>query len=105
MVEVLTSAISVIDNVAIIILLLVSAGLGYAHFVWRKEERQDRRDLQRIVSDNTQAVADLRNMLTILVSQSGNAHMIPRDRRDYRDYQEDQFEDEMPTVTRRGRRG
>lgn len=110
MTEVLVAFIENANNIAITVLMMVAAGLGYGHLAFRKEERQDRREFQRILSDNTQAISELRNMLTILVSQSGSGAMIPRGRdyrRDYeRDYSEERYdEEELPTVTRRGRRG
>lgn len=34
-----------IQDPAVIVLLLVSGGLGWLHVVWRREERQDRKEM------------------------------------------------------------
>ncbi len=41
--EALLALIGKADNVAVLVLLIVSAGLGWAHIVWRKEDREDRK--------------------------------------------------------------
>lgn len=52
------------DNVAVLVLLIVCAGLGWAHITWRKEEREDRRQLYSVVEANTRAVETLRQALS-----------------------------------------
>lgn len=63
--EALLAAIGKTENIAIIILMLVCAGLGWLHVVWRREEREDRRQLYELVRANTQAVDTLRTALSL----------------------------------------
>lgn len=58
--EALVAAISKIDNVAIIILMLICAGLGYLHIIWRREEREDRGKMLAAFNSIVQALNDLR---------------------------------------------
>ena len=58
--EALVAAITKIDNVAIIILVLMCAGLGYLHVVWRAEERADRQKMLDAFNSIVQALNDLR---------------------------------------------
>ena len=63
--EALITVLGKSDNLAILILLLVCAGLGWAHVVWRREEREDRRQLYAVVEANTRTVETLRTALSI----------------------------------------
>lgn len=63
--EALLALIGRADNVAVLVLLVVCAGLGWAHIVWRREEREDRRRLYDVVEANTRAVDTLRLALSI----------------------------------------
>ena len=58
--EALVAAISKIDNIAILILFMMCAGLGYLHIVWRKEEREDRAKMLDAFNSIVQALNDLR---------------------------------------------
>lgn len=67
--EALLAAIGKTENIAIIVLMLVCAGLGWLHVVWRREEREDRRQLQDLVRANTQAVDQLRTAMSLMVGK------------------------------------
>ena len=58
--EALVAAIGKIDNIAILILFMMCAGLGYLHIVWRKEEREDRAKMLDAFNSIVQALNDLR---------------------------------------------
>ena len=58
--EALVAAISKIDNIAILILFMMCAGLGYLHIIWRKEEREDRAKMLDAFNSIVQALNDLR---------------------------------------------
>ena len=58
--EALVAAIGKIDNIAILILFMMCAGLGYLHIVWRKEEREDRSKMLDAFNSIVQALNDLR---------------------------------------------
>ncbi len=58
--EALVAAINKTENIALIILLLMCAGLSYAHIVWRKEEREDRQKLLDAFNTITAALNELR---------------------------------------------
>lgn len=57
------------DNIAVLVLIGVCAGLGYLHVIWRKEERDDRRRLYDVVESNTRAVEVLRMALSVLTGK------------------------------------
>lgn len=63
--EALLALLGKADNIAVLVLIGVCAGLGYLHVVWRKEEREDRRQLYAVVEANTRAVETLRLALSI----------------------------------------
>lgn len=68
--EALLALIGKADNVAILVLLAVCAGLGWAHIVWRREEREDRRRLYDVVEANTRAVETLRLAISITTGKA-----------------------------------
>lgn len=63
--EALLALIGKADNIAVLTLLGVSAGLGYLHVVWRREEREDRKQLYAAVEAQTRAVEALRHAISI----------------------------------------
>lgn len=63
--EALLAAISKTDNLAVLVLMLVCAGLGYLHVVWRREEREDRRQMYAVIEAQTRAVDALRTALSL----------------------------------------
>lgn len=108
MTEVLVALIEHVNNLPILVLLLVSAGLAWTNITGKKEERLERREFQKLIADNTQAIADLRNLITMLLASHGQAGMIPIDRTNYREdnYRNDRYESDdepRPTVRYRGR--
>lgn len=63
--EALLALIGKADNIAVLTLMGVSAGLGYLHIVWRREEREDRKQLYAAVEAQTRAVEALRHAISI----------------------------------------
>lgn len=62
---------ALIDKVdaATLVLLVVVGGLGYLHIIWRKEEREDRKQLYAVVEAQTRAVEALRAAISLLVGK------------------------------------
>ena len=58
--EALVAIISKVDNVAILILLGICAGLAYLHVVWRKEEGEDRKKMLDAFNSIVNALNQLR---------------------------------------------
>lgn len=56
-------------DAATAVLVAVCAGLGYLHIVWRKEEREDRRQLYAVVEAQTRAVEALRAAISLMVGK------------------------------------
>ena len=69
MTELLLALIGKIDNVALLVMSAVIAGLGYLHVVWRREEREDRQQLYSLVRAQTDAVQSLRTAISLLVGR------------------------------------
>lgn len=67
--EALLALIGKADNIAVLTLMGVSAGLGYLHVVWRREEREDRRQLYAAVEAQTRAVEALRVAISLMVGK------------------------------------
>lgn len=67
--EALLAAISKTDNLAVLVLMLVCAGLGYLHIVWRREERADRQQLYAVVEAQTRAVEALRVAISLFTGK------------------------------------
>lgn len=63
--EALLAAIGKTDNLAVLVLMLVCSGLGYLHVVWRREEREDRRQMYAVIEAQTRAVDALRTALSL----------------------------------------
>lgn len=53
-----------------LVLLAVCGGLGYLHIIWRKEEREDRKQLYAVVEAQTRAVEALRAAISLVVGKS-----------------------------------
>lgn len=64
--EALIPLLSKIENVALLITTLGCIGLGWLHVIWRREERNDRQKMLEIVSANTAALAELKNVLSAI---------------------------------------
>jgi hypothetical protein len=58
--EALVAAIGKTENIALIVLLLMCAGLSWAHIVWRKEEREDRAKMLDAFNSIVTALNELR---------------------------------------------
>lgn len=67
--EALLALVGKADNIAVLVLLGVTAALGWAHIVWRREEREDRRRLYDVVEAQTRAVESLRTAISILTGK------------------------------------
>lgn len=67
--EIFLALISKADNVAVLALGGIAIGLGYLHIVWRREERDDRRQLYTLIEANTGAVQSLRTAISLLVGK------------------------------------
>lgn len=58
--EALVAAIGKTENIALIVLILMCAGLAYAHLVWRKEEREDRAKMLEVFGSLKDAINEMR---------------------------------------------
>ena len=58
--EALIAAIGKTENIALIVLILMCAGLAYAHLVWRKEEREDRAKMLEVFGSLKDAINEMR---------------------------------------------
>lgn len=67
--EALLALVGKADNIAVLVLLGVTAALGWAHIVWRREEREDRRQLYAVVEAQTRAVEALRAAISLMVGR------------------------------------
>lgn len=63
LVPVLTALISKLDPVTIVLLILV-AGCGYYHIIWRREDRDDRQKLLDAFNKNTDALSSIKNVIS-----------------------------------------
>jgi len=68
-VEALVAVIGKADNVAILVLLVVCAGLAWAHVVWRREEREERARYYEALQSNTRALEAFRIALSYSVGK------------------------------------
>ena len=62
--DVLLTILAKTENIAIIVLIGMVAGLGWLHIVWRQEERQDRLRFADALDKNSDALNALRNVLS-----------------------------------------
>lgn len=67
--EALLAVIAKTDNLVVLVLLLMCSALGYLHIVWRKEEREDRRNLMDTVAKNTDALNGIRIVLSAMTGK------------------------------------
>jgi hypothetical protein len=58
-----------IDNVAVLVLALGCFGLGYLHVIWRREEREDRAKMLDVLGKVTDALSDLKNVISARTGQ------------------------------------
>lgn len=68
--EALVAAIGKTENIAVIVLLLMCAGMGWLHVVWRREEREDRAKMVEALNGITQAMNDLRVAVAVLTGKT-----------------------------------
>ena len=68
--EALVAAIGKTENIALVILMLMCAGLAYAHIVWRKEEREDRGKMLEAFTSVTAALNELRVAIAALIGRN-----------------------------------
>lgn len=68
--EALVAAIAKVDNIAVLVLLLGCAGMGYLMVVWRREYREDLAKMLQTIDKNTEALNGLKNVLS---ARTGNA--------------------------------
>jgi L-rhamnose isomerase len=59
-----------IDNVAILVLVAVCGCLMWLHVQWRKEEREDRRQLLDLVQKNTDALNGVKLALAVMTGKN-----------------------------------
>lgn len=67
--EAILAAIGKADNIAVIVLVLCLAGSGYLHIIWRREEREDRKQLYATIEANTRAFDSLRAAIALLTGR------------------------------------
>lgn len=66
----LSSLFSKVDNVAILVLVAVCGALMWMHLTWRKEERDDRRQLLDLVQKNTEALNGVKLALAVMTGKN-----------------------------------
>lgn len=66
----LSSLFSKVDNVAILVLVAVCGCLIWLHVQWRKEEREDRRQLLDLVQKNTDALNGVKLAIAVMTGKS-----------------------------------
>jgi hypothetical protein len=59
-----------VDNVAILVLVAVCGALMWMHITWRKEEREDRRQLLDLVQKNTDALNGVKLALAVMTGKN-----------------------------------
>lgn len=67
--EALIAVISRVDNVAVLVLLIVTAGIGYLYVTERRESREDRRAWMELMDRNTEALNGLRNAISAMTGK------------------------------------
>lgn len=68
--DAIVAAIGKTENIAVIILILMCAGLGYTHILWRKEEREDRGKMLEAFNSITTALNELRVAIAAMTGKS-----------------------------------
>ena len=58
-----------VDNVAILVLVAVCGCLMFLHVQWRKDEREDRRQLLDLVQKNTEALNGVKLALAVMTGK------------------------------------
>lgn len=58
-----------IQDPAVLVPMLLCIFLGYLHIVWRREEREDRKAAYETIERNTEALGELRNLLSALTGK------------------------------------
>ena len=58
-----------IQDPAVLVPMLLCIFLGYLHIVWRREEREDRNAAYETIERNTEALGELRNLLSALTGK------------------------------------
>jgi hypothetical protein len=58
-----------VDNVAILVLVAVCGCLMWMHVQWRKEEREDRRQLLELLEKNTEALNGVKLALAVMTGK------------------------------------
>jgi len=59
-----------VDNVAILVLVAANGALLWMHVTWRKEEREDRRQLLDLVQENTKALNGVKLALAVMTGKN-----------------------------------
>lgn len=67
--EALVAIISKVDNVAVLVLLAVTVGIGYLYITERRESSEDRRAWMELVERNTEALNSLRNAISVMIGR------------------------------------
>jgi Tfp pilus assembly protein PilN len=57
-------------DIATTVLVLMLAGMGYLHVIWRKEEREDRAKLLELIGKNTDALNSIKNVLSAVTGKA-----------------------------------
>lgn len=58
------------DNIAIVVLAAMLAVSLWLHVVWRREEREDRKELMKLLEKSTEAYNGLRNVLSAALGKA-----------------------------------
>lgn len=59
-----------IQDPAVLVPMLLCIFLGYLHIVWRREEREDRKAAYETIERNTEALGELRSLLSALTGKA-----------------------------------
>jgi len=67
--EALVAAIGKTENIALVVLMLMCAGLAWAHIVFRKEEREDRQKMLDAFNSVVSALNELRITVATMIAR------------------------------------
>ena len=57
-------------DVVTLVLLLLVAGCGYFHVIWRREDRQEREKLMGVIEKNNEALNGIKNVISAALGKA-----------------------------------
>lgn len=64
-----TALIAKFDPITLVLLLLL-AGCGYFHIIWRREDRAEREKLMGVLEKNNEALNSLKNVISAVLGKA-----------------------------------